>query len=124
LALARKFKEAGEVKEKADALQLKLAMQTLLQRQKDEEIELEERKQQGFAFIETERAKTRKRLMRLMGRGEKRVHGKRNRNGPRKTSVMGLREKGFSNFDGLALRRYCAEKRAKTSLGPIRGKWT
>jgi hypothetical protein len=124
LAVSKRFREAADVKERADALQLKLAVQTLMDRQRDEIQEFEDRKQQGFAFIESERAKARRRLLRLAERTEKRQAGARKRSGPRKTYGTGWRERVFKNFDGLALRRYCAEKRARTSVAPVRGRWT
>jgi hypothetical protein len=120
LAVSKHFREAAEMKERADALQLKLAMQTLIDRQRDEIQEFEERKQQGFAFIESERAKARRRLPRLADRADR----PRRRDTPRKTFGSGWRERVFGNFDGLALRRYCAEKRAKTAIAPVRGRWT
>jgi hypothetical protein len=123
LALAKRFKEAAEMKEQADALQMKLAMDTLLERQRDEMQEFEERKRQGFAFIEGERAKGKRRLMKMAERMERKGKVRRIRNGPRKTYLTGWKERAFKNFDGLALRRYCAEKRAKTAIAPVRSRW-
>jgi hypothetical protein len=71
LALSKRFKEAAEMKERGDALQLKLALQALGEHQRDEIQVLGERRQQGIAFIEVERGKTATRLNRLIAHAER-----------------------------------------------------
>jgi hypothetical protein len=118
LALEKRFREAALLKERADGLQARLALQALGDRQRDEVQQFEDRRQQGLAFIDAERRKARWRIERLMGRAD----GAERSAQSRRAYLSGWRERAFRNFDGLALRRYCAERRSKTAAAPARGR--
>jgi hypothetical protein len=77
LALAKRFQEAREVKERADQLQQKLSMRSLLDRQRDEVTVFEGHFQMGIEFIEKEHQKAKEKFVRVM---ERMAGGQKKRN--------------------------------------------
>jgi hypothetical protein len=68
LALAKRFQEAQEVKDRADQLQQKLSVLSLLALQRDEREFFEEHFQIGIEFIEKERQRTKEKFMSVIDR--------------------------------------------------------
>jgi hypothetical protein len=121
LALEKRFREARDVKDRADDLQMRVAMAALLDRQRDDLRAFDEHHQQAMAFIDGERRKSRRRV--LMGianieRGTpdraKRLRG----SGPAQTCAWKQRARG--NVDGITMRRYCAGRRTQSEAMPAR----
>jgi hypothetical protein len=120
LAIEKNFSAAASLKEKADLMQTRLAMQALAAQQRGEMDGFEHGRQQGIAFIEAEREKAKAGIERRIRRREKQ-EGKRV--SVRKIDLSGWKERTFHNFDGLGIRRYCAEKRSKTHIASMRARY-
>jgi hypothetical protein len=123
LALAKRFREARDVKDRADDLQMKLAMAALLDRQREQIRAFDELHQQVMAFIDSERGKSRKRLMKgiaALGRGMSSTRRRTFRSPlaakyPWKQCTRGI-------VDGATMKRYCAGRRTR-SEAHTRGRW-